>query len=94
MICIVIKVPLSPAQNNFKRLIKKLVLPLPDGATMHILKGNLNSVISVLKNLMQEYAANFQFELAHEIKQKIEIIEQYRSKSNIVSKAFAGNQSV
>lgn len=51
----------------------------------NILKGNLNSVISVLKNLMQEYAANFQFELAHEIKQKIEIIEQYRSKSTIVS---------
>ena len=51
----------------------------------NILKGNLNSVITVLKNLMQEYAANFQFELAHEIKQKIEIIEQYRSKSTIVS---------
>lgn len=51
----------------------------------NIVKGNLNSVIGFLKNIMQEYAANFQYEMAHEIKQKIEIIEQYKAKSTIVS---------
>ena len=51
----------------------------------NIVKGNLNSVVQVLKNMMQEYATNFQYELAHEIKQKIDIIEQYKAKSTIVS---------
>ena len=51
----------------------------------NIVKGNLNSVVQVLKNIMQEYATNFQYELAHEIKQKIDIIEQYKAKSTIVS---------
>ncbi len=51
----------------------------------NIVKGNLNSVVQVLKNMMQEYATYFQYELAHEIKQKIDIIEQYKAKSTIVS---------
>ena len=51
----------------------------------NIVKGNLNSVVQILKNMMQEYATNFQYELAHEIKQKIDIIEQYKAKSTIVS---------
>ena len=51
----------------------------------NIVKGNLNNVVQVLKNIMQEYATNFQYELAHEIKQKIDIIEQYKAKSTIVS---------
>jgi excinuclease ABC subunit C len=51
----------------------------------NIVKGNLNSVVQILKNMMQEYASNFQYELAHEIKQKIDIIEQYKAKSTIVS---------
>ena len=51
----------------------------------HIVKGNLGAVIKSLKKLMQEYAANLQFEDAQQIKAKIEIIEQYKAKSTVVS---------
>lgn len=51
----------------------------------NILKGNLNSVISFLKQKMTEFASEFKYEAAHEIKQKIELLEQYKSKSTIVS---------
>ncbi|MBI1837607.1 MAG: excinuclease ABC subunit UvrC [Flavobacteriia bacterium] len=51
----------------------------------NIVKGNLNSVIGILKTLMLDYANNFQYEMAHEIKQKIEVVEQYKAKSTIVS---------
>jgi len=51
----------------------------------HILKGNLSQVIQSLKKMMNEYAANLQFEEAQSIKSKIEIIEQYKAKSTVVS---------
>lgn len=51
----------------------------------NILKGNLNSVISFLKQKMTEFAFEFKYEAAHDIKQKIELLEQYKSKSTIVS---------
>lgn len=51
----------------------------------HILKGNLSQVIQSLKEMMNEYAANLQFEDAQSIKSKIEIIEQYKAKSTVVS---------
>lgn len=51
----------------------------------NIAKGNLNPVISYLKESMQEYAANYAFEQAQKIKEKIESLERYRAKSTIVS---------
>lgn len=51
----------------------------------NIAKGNLNPVISYLKESMQEYAANYAFEQAQNIKEKIESLERYRAKSTIVS---------
>jgi len=51
----------------------------------HILKGNLGTVISSLKDLMQEQAANLQFEEAQRIKSKIETIQRYQAKSTVVS---------
>lgn len=51
----------------------------------HIVKGNLGAVTSILKNSMQEYATKHQFELAQEIKEKIETIERFRAKSTVVS---------
>ncbi len=53
-----------------------------------ILKGNINSVINHLADLMQKFADTYEFEKAHEIKEKIEILEQYKSKSVIVNTAI------
>lgn len=50
-----------------------------------ILKGNLHGVISILKTKMKSFADNFQFEEAEKLKQKIEIIGNFQSKSTIVN---------
>lgn len=50
-----------------------------------ILKGNIAPVMRDLKRLMQELSENFEFEKAHLIKHKITLLEQYQSKSTIVS---------
>lgn len=50
-----------------------------------ILKGNLQSVKSYLIELMNQYSAEYKFEEAHKIKEKIAIIDQYQSKSTIVN---------
>ena len=50
-----------------------------------IIKGNINSVTKHLKPLMKEYANNLQFEKAQQIKEKIETLEKYQSKSVVVS---------
>jgi excinuclease ABC subunit C len=50
-----------------------------------ILKGNIGSVISHLRKIMQEFAENYKFEEAQGIKEKIQILENYQSKSTIVS---------
>ncbi|MEI6264644.1 MAG: excinuclease ABC subunit UvrC [Sphingobacteriia bacterium] len=52
----------------------------------HILKGNLGSVIQHFKSEMQKEAAALHFEKAALIQQKIEHLENYQSKSVIVSK--------
>lgn len=50
-----------------------------------ILKGNIGSVINHLRKIMQEFAENYKFEEAQGIKEKIQILENYQSKSTIVS---------
>ncbi len=51
----------------------------------NILKGNLGSVISHFKAEMQQQATEMLFERAEETRKKIEHLENYRSKSIIVS---------
>ncbi len=51
----------------------------------HIVKGNIRSVIKALDGLMQKYAENMQFEEAAVIKQKIDLLANYHSKSAVVS---------
>jgi excinuclease ABC subunit C len=48
-------------------------------------KGNIANVINELRLLMNESAAKMEFELAQKIKEKIEILEKYKSKSTIVN---------
>ena len=51
----------------------------------NILKSNFASVKNYLKGKMHDYAANMQFELAEEFRQKIELLSNYESKSTIVN---------
>jgi excinuclease ABC subunit C len=50
-----------------------------------ILKGNISTVIDHLKKTMAKYSLEMRFEDAQAIKEKIEIISRFRSKSTIVS---------
>jgi excinuclease ABC subunit C len=50
-----------------------------------ILRGNLGDLLSMLKGEMEIAASEYRFEEAHIIKQKIEMMETYQSKSVIVS---------
>ncbi len=50
-----------------------------------ILKGNLKQVSGYLKGLMKKYAGEFKFEEAQVLKEKLEVLEKYRSKSTIVN---------
>ena len=50
-----------------------------------ILKGNISTVIDHLKSLMKKYSGEMRFEEAQVIKDKIEILSRFRSKSAIVS---------
>jgi excinuclease ABC subunit C len=59
----------------------------------NILKGNLSPVIQHFRNEMKEYAGQLQFEKAETARKKIEHLENYRSKSVIVS-GHIGNADV
>ena len=50
-----------------------------------IIKGNINSVQQQLKKNMAESAANYEFEKAHFLKEKIELLQKYQSKSTVVN---------
>lgn len=51
----------------------------------HIMKGNIASVIRFLKNDMMEHAKALEFEKAEQIRQKIDALQQYQSRSAIVN---------
>ena len=50
-----------------------------------ILKGNTRDITNKLKTLMAQSAENLEFEKAQSYKEKIELLENYTSKSEIVS---------
>ncbi|MHC5354065.1 excinuclease ABC subunit UvrC [Myroides sp. LJL115] len=50
-----------------------------------ILKGNFKDSLKQFRNHMQELAQNMEFEQAQKIKEKIELLENYQSKSTIVN---------
>jgi excinuclease ABC subunit C len=51
----------------------------------NLVKGNISSVIQFLKGRMQEHAGKQEYEQAQEMKTKMQILENYQSKSTIVS---------
>ncbi len=50
-----------------------------------IIKGHINQVVRLLQQRMQELSERLDFELAQDVKEKIEIIQRYQSKSTIVN---------
>lgn len=56
------------------------------GQIKKILRGNISEVLQHLKALMLEASQSLKFEDAARYKQKLEILENYQSKSTIVSK--------
>ncbi|MDF1575487.1 MAG: excinuclease ABC subunit UvrC [Bacteroidales bacterium] len=58
------------------------------GQIRDIIKGNLNDVITYLEGEMKRHATAFRFEEANQIKEKIEILSRYQSKSTIVNSSI------
>ena len=54
-------------------------------AIKEILKGNFKDSLSQFKQQMKNFAANMEFEEAQKIKEKIEVLENYQSKSTIIN---------
>ena len=50
-----------------------------------IIRGNLSSVASSLKREMLAHAENLEFEKAQRVKEKLELLEKYQSKSAVIS---------
>lgn len=50
-----------------------------------IIKGNINTVSKHLKNILQTHVEKLEFEKAHIIKEKIDALEKFQSKSTVVS---------
>src|ERR1035437_7587299 len=53
-----------------------------------ILRGNLSSVVNHLKGRMNQFAVEYKFEEAENVKNKISVLENYKSKSTIVSSSI------
>jgi excinuclease ABC subunit C len=51
----------------------------------HILKGSLQTVINYLKDDMEKFASQFRYEEAQQVKEKLELLENYKSKSVVVN---------
>ncbi len=53
-----------------------------------ILNGKTGSVIRRLKNQLEESVSGLNFELAHNLKQKLDLLDNYQSKSTIVNSSI------
>jgi excinuclease ABC subunit C len=50
-----------------------------------IIKGNISNLLRHLKGKMKSYSENFEFEKAQFVKERIDLLERYQSKSAVVS---------
>lgn len=50
-----------------------------------ILKGNIKGLLAYFEQMMKDYSDNLQFEKAHEIKEKMNLLENFQMKSTIVN---------
>jgi len=54
-----------------------------------LIKGNINSVIRYLKTQMDEQAGKWEFEKAQHLKEKLELLEKYQSRSAVVNPSIS-----
>ena len=54
-----------------------------------ILKGNILGVIKYLKDLMRQYSVEYKFEEAALIKDKLDLLEKFQSRSTVVSNSIS-----
>jgi len=54
-------------------------------AIKEIIKGNITTVARQLRELMMAYAETMEFEKAHIVKEKLDLLDKYQSKSTVVS---------
>lgn len=54
-----------------------------------IIKGNAYGVARHLKSLLQEHVEKMEFEKAHQVKEKIELLEKFQSKSTVVNPSIS-----
>ncbi|MBN2174403.1 MAG: excinuclease ABC subunit UvrC [Bacteroidales bacterium] len=64
------------AEDEYNKTIREI---------KEIIKGNISSVIGQLRKLMKEYAETLQFERAQVVKERLELLEKYQSKSTVVN---------
>lgn len=54
-------------------------------AVRHIIRGDFRGMLQDFRNQMKKHAENMEFEAAQQIKEKIDILENYHSKSTVVN---------
>jgi excinuclease ABC subunit C len=54
-----------------------------------ILKGNISGVIKYLKDLMRQFASEMKFEEAAIVKEKLDLLEKFQSRSTVVSNSIS-----
>ena len=54
-----------------------------------ILKGNITGVIKYLKDLMRQYSVEMKFEDAANVKEKLDLLEKFQSRSTVVSNTIS-----
>ncbi len=54
-----------------------------------ILKGNISGVIKYLRDLMRQFAADLKFEEAGLVKEKLDLLEKFQSRSTVVSNTIS-----
>lgn len=57
----------------------------------HILKGNLGIAKSYFKQEMQAYAESLEFEKAHRMKEKLDLLEKYQAKSLVANPSISNH---
>ena len=67
------------SQEEYNSNIKQIV---------HILQGNIGSVLHELKAKMNEYAQIQEYEQAQAVKEQIELLEKYQAKSTVLSNSI------
>ncbi len=55
----------------------------------NILKGKIGSVINVIKQKMLAYASKYEFEKAQIFKEKLDLLENYQSKSTVINASIS-----